>query len=359
MSTPVSASEAKHTPREDLEKKVSKYEFIVQPHVEMAGIKLSENQDSIVAGEKLEPGLVICAEQYLMSYKQSTPATTQHLHDIVSTMPKLHKATLKHYFRLMFPMTEEQMDQQLRFRYKMKPDESKSLLKDIKPTGSKAVNENDEKVTKLFTTTILANEFVDGDKRVVCVVASKFNHSCNPNCVVVLGDGYCNVVVVRQITEGQECTISYTAGSSSESKIDEWMKDTKARQHKIYATWGFKCHCTVCADGLGEVHASLSTFDAKAVKYVDPRPKIVMKRYDPADVRDIEQENIKVIRNNVPEVDKKVVPCVVLINAEKLKIIATHAMCIRGRDCRVATQEEETQHAKFWETHMQRLNKSA
>ncbi|XP_030853044.1 histone-lysine N-methyltransferase SMYD3-like [Strongylocentrotus purpuratus] len=81
--------------------------------------------------------------------------------------------------------------------------------------------------------------------------ASMLNHSCDPNCAWVCDGRKLQIMTVKDVKEGDECTISYV----------DAMKPAKVRQADLKESYHFTCKCVKCIeeinalgpdDGLGE-----------------------------------------------------------------------------------------------------------
>lgn len=92
------------------------------------------------------------------------------------------------------------------------------------------------------------------------------NHSCSPNCILTY-EGTVQVIrCIRSVSKGQELTHSYV----------DLCWPTSARQAHLSATYGFKCACTRCVDGLFfegvDVDAALTAIAPLEPKLSDPPP---------------------------------------------------------------------------------------
>jgi len=84
------------------------------------------------------------------------------------------------------------------------------------------------------------------------VEASKFNHSCYPNCVWTLADNgepdegdHMQIIAVRDIAPGEECTIPYWFFRGR-----AFMGDSRQRRRDyVRETGGFECRCWLCEQG--------------------------------------------------------------------------------------------------------------
>ncbi|ORE11106.1 SET domain-containing protein [Rhizopus microsporus var. microsporus] len=78
--------------------------------------------------------------------------------------------------------------------------------------------------------------------RAIYLYASKFNHSCDPNALVLFGTNGCathlKVNLVRQAEKGEELNISY--GPLATKMV------TELRRKKLYNDYFFECNCNAC-----------------------------------------------------------------------------------------------------------------
>ena len=74
----------------------------------------------------------------------------------------------------------------------------------------------------------------------IFVIASRFNHSCIPNCGRTFVDDYDLMLIFadQSIKKGEEMTISYTAQYESAQQFKSHMN----------SVWKFECKCRVCQD---------------------------------------------------------------------------------------------------------------
>ena len=95
----------------------------------------------------------------------------------------------------------------------------------------------------------------------LCLTASRINHSCLPNAEVCYGNEseWKSFVAYRDITEGEEITISY---------IEIMKPRTERRQ--ILRNWGIDCQCPGCDVNHPDTHAHEYRLKRIALLYQDP-----------------------------------------------------------------------------------------
>ena len=69
--------------------------------------------------------------------------------------------------------------------------------------------------------------------------ASKFNHSCDPNCTVTINGETITITPIKEISPNQECTISYWEGIGK-------IRDLNTRSAIIMRRGLFRCKCSLC-----------------------------------------------------------------------------------------------------------------
>jgi hypothetical protein len=100
-------------------------------------------------------------------------------------------------------------------------------------------------------------------------VMSKFNHSCTPNCHVMIADHYDShkvygVWLHRTVSQGEELTLDYVNHGSVE------YHDKMKEQH------GFVCTCTekyiLDNDKRGDIHVNMSsTFRERNLEFIEEK----------------------------------------------------------------------------------------
>lgn len=114
-------------------------------------------------------------------------------------------------------------------------------------TLSKAVNISTEDLTKVFLS-YLCNAFEGG---LLYEQASRFNHSCNPNCMYTLNDNDDSITIraITSINAGDELTVSYLG-------IFLW-SGRDVRRAKLQRDKYFTCHCSRCDNARMEVASAI------------------------------------------------------------------------------------------------------
>ncbi|XP_030854014.1 histone-lysine N-methyltransferase SMYD3-like [Strongylocentrotus purpuratus] len=106
---------------------------------------------------------------------------------------------------------------------------------------------------------IQCNEFsimdndLNGIAFAIYLRASMANHSCDYNCIVVFDERKLQLRTIKDVKDGEECTISYV----------DVINPAKERQAKLEEEYHFTCKCVKCVeeinasgpvdDGLGEL----------------------------------------------------------------------------------------------------------
>jgi hypothetical protein len=74
---------------------------------------------------------------------------------------------------------------------------------------------------------------------VMCIEASRFNHSCLPNVLHRYSKPFERVFAIRDIKKGEELCTSYI-------QSDIMMKTTRERRKFLFIVWRFECMCELC-----------------------------------------------------------------------------------------------------------------
>jgi hypothetical protein len=119
----------------------------------------------------------------------------------------------------------------------------------VKSLHQGSVNPEDAFLVRLFGDGILQfkyNSFGVGlgfESGGICVTASRFNHSCLPNCThsFVPDHGLMVIGANQTIPVGAELTVTYT-------NAENHTEGFEAFQAHLRATWGFTCSCRACRD---------------------------------------------------------------------------------------------------------------
>ncbi|KAI1298542.1 hypothetical protein F5Y03DRAFT_398085 [Xylaria venustula] len=121
------------------------------------------------------------------------------------------------------------------------------------------------------------------DESAVFLEASRFNHSCDPNCEFsVFGGSYRWVgTAKRDIAEGEEILVDYIPGHTIRIQ----------RIEGLLGTWGFRCGCPKCIRGMDTYTASLIKARNAAAATLTGRPRA--NRY-PKFVDRFEEEKYRV-----------------------------------------------------------------
>ena len=79
------------------------------------------------------------------------------------------------------------------------------------------------------------------DKIYLLIGASKFNHSCFPNCFISVHNGICYISTLMNIKSGDELTLSYNTDDHH-----LLANNPKYRQICLQKQFNFKCQCLAC-----------------------------------------------------------------------------------------------------------------
>ncbi|XP_041481801.1 histone-lysine N-methyltransferase SMYD3-like [Lytechinus variegatus] len=142
-----------------------------------------------------------------------------------------------------FPTSLDQLESHHDKLSDARKDHFQSLLFVLNQCMDGAVLPEPSSLLKMFGA-IICNSFsiCDNDLNGIAVGiylrASMLNHSCNPNCLVVFDGRKLQLRTVKDVKEGEECTISYV----------DIMDPVKERQSELEERYHFTCNCVKCVD---------------------------------------------------------------------------------------------------------------
>eukprot|EP00057_Strongylocentrotus_purpuratus_P014361 XP_011668835.1 PREDICTED: histone-lysine N-methyltransferase SMYD3-like [Strongylocentrotus purpuratus] len=149
-----------------------------------------------------------------------------------------------------FPTTVDQLESHHEKLSDTKRDEFKSLLLLLKFCGEDVLPEPSS-LLKMYGA-IQCNEFsimdndLNGIAFAIYLRASMANHSCDYNCIVVFDERKLQLRTIKDVKDGEECTISYV----------DVINPAKERQAKLEEEYHFTCKCVKCVEeinGFGPV----------------------------------------------------------------------------------------------------------
>eukprot|EP01006_Ploeotia_vitrea_P028125 TRINITY_DN60863_c0_g1_i1.p2 TRINITY_DN60863_c0_g1~~TRINITY_DN60863_c0_g1_i1.p2 ORF type:complete len:210 (+),score=23.25 TRINITY_DN60863_c0_g1_i1:29-631(+) len=103
----------------------------------------------------------------------------------------------------------------------------------------------EEKVVRQLFSVVRTNALeISGEMVGLFLNFSRFNHSCDPNCELVvktgMGTDSVEIFTTKNVSAGEELTISYL-GAVVQAKLSPMQR----RRH-LQERWGFDCTCTLC-----------------------------------------------------------------------------------------------------------------
>lgn len=193
-----------------------------------------DNNDKILAFELISKNEEICICEPIISYYRtaegynSDPKSLLLALNLQSTDNILQILNKLSNFKL-YPNSEEHMILGLR-----------ELYKSGNPT-EEFINELIKQPEHIIKVYIKYNHFNVDNNRYLYLLASKFNHSCNPNCNWKIENGIITIFSLKEILSLEECTISYMG-------IKEFtlIKSSIERQNIILNNCSFICKCKEC-----------------------------------------------------------------------------------------------------------------
>ncbi|XP_030853046.1 histone-lysine N-methyltransferase SMYD3-like [Strongylocentrotus purpuratus] len=144
-----------------------------------------------------------------------------------------------------FPTTVDQLESHLSYA---KKDNIESLLFVLQQFFEEDVLAEPSSLVKMYGV-INCNSFSIYNNDLIAIAsgiylrASMVNHSCDPNCTWVFDGRKLQLRTVKDVTEGEECTISY---------IDN-INPTKERQAELEKRYHFTCKCVRCVEEINSL----------------------------------------------------------------------------------------------------------
>lgn len=207
--------------------KSSKLKYNLTAKDSFKNIKI-ENDEKVVACDFIPKNEQICVCEPIISYYKSNEHTlmpsTLAL-NLISDNDISRLLSIIWEFKLYPDLEEEQMLLKIKEIYNTKEeDQASQMLK---------------RREHLIQVYFQYNHFNNKNNRYLYLFASKFNHSCNPNCNWVIIDGIIKIKSLREINQSEECTLSYIG-------LETLIKSTFNRQNVILENCRFICKCEKC-----------------------------------------------------------------------------------------------------------------
>jgi hypothetical protein len=203
---------------------------------EFRGIQTDgKDAQRLIASKNLRKGEVICIERPFISYNGANDPGDR-LNCALYMLPKKQVIEVLHNcLTNLYPRSREDMTNVFLSRH---PDIVPSLLGGVLFSNPLAL------VHIYFST----NHFIAGDRNLLFSGASKFNHSCYPNCFFTFEGDTITVTVLRDIAQGEECTICYYGGNADYANA----KTVEERKAFINEHGFFECMCVACTRRTGK-----------------------------------------------------------------------------------------------------------
>ena len=182
--------------------------------------------DRITAARDIAPGEELYRGRAFMSYLQAPEMSTAWLTAALCMMTPERLAKLDHYTSTLYPRP---------------PDLVGTISAHFETTREQAAELAKMPVYRICIKA-LSNEFGTGQRRWVYSKASKWNHSCYPNCYRDEKEGVLRVIAIRAIPKGSESTFLYW--DCPEAFADH------PRHRKAYirsTATAFECTCVACS----------------------------------------------------------------------------------------------------------------
>lgn len=208
----------------------------VTPRYMDVNIVEEEKQFKVVANKDLKMGHIICIDWPILSYKDNSkdagtlPLLLSLINNNEGRLNELHEICQKE----LYPHTAEDMHKALKHTYR------NNTLKD--EDLDQMVEQKEHRMIAYSQNAFDSTGYANSDSMVhLYLGASKFNHSCYPNCLLSFDKNRIFICVVRNISTGEECTISYNRDVAFTND-----RNTNKRKSYLKEKYNFDCGCTTC-----------------------------------------------------------------------------------------------------------------
>jgi hypothetical protein len=190
---------------------------------DLVSSSITNDGTQILAVKSIPKNTVIYKGTAILSYNRSEKETSQGL--LCSLALLEHKTISALTLKLLDLWPSACMPEKLQEIYKI--DDLEVI---------KGILKQPEHLIVMWST---FNHFEMDSRKFLFLTASKFNHSCDPNCRWELDSKTSTIVIrsLRDIAVGEPCTISYMVG------METW--DVAARRKALLDLF-FVCECTKC-----------------------------------------------------------------------------------------------------------------
>lgn len=193
-----------------------------------------EKQFKVVANRDVKMGHIICIDWPILSYKDTNigtlPLLLSFINNTEGKLNEIHKVCQKE----LYPHTTHDMYNSLKHTYRNNTIKDKDLAQMVEQKEHRMIAYSQN----AFDSTGYANS--DGMVHLY-LGASKFNHSCYPNCLLSFEGNRVFICVLSNISSGEECTISYNRDVAFTND-----RNTNKRKAYLKEKYNFDCDCTTC-----------------------------------------------------------------------------------------------------------------
>jgi hypothetical protein len=189
------------------------------------------DNDKIIASELILKNTIICVCEPIISYYRPNKLSSKSLLSALNLVPndEIYQILTNIWDFKMYPLKEEDMLSGLKKLYEGSNPDNISMSELIKQP---------QHVIQVY---LKYNHFNGNNNRYLYLLASKFNHSCNPNCRWEISNGIIEIISLREILPFEECTISYI-----DIENFHLTNTTIERQDIIMENYDFICKCKEC-----------------------------------------------------------------------------------------------------------------
>ena len=205
------------------ERLAAKFQYYLSFQDQLFGANVVDNS-RIIATQLIPKGTLIYRGTPVVSYNERVSEKSCRIICVLSGKTDEKVASLSKLLSNLYPRTDEEYYKTLSLCY---PDCTEFRFTQINSIEVKL------KINKFSTR---------GDEFCVYDTGSKFNHSCNPNCIERIDNDNClTVYSAKDLSQGEECFIAYDRGLCL-------VPSTDYRREKLLDGFFFHCQCSKCSE---------------------------------------------------------------------------------------------------------------
>jgi hypothetical protein len=228
--------------------------FDYKPSLVIENVVALENK--VITKSSIPSDQFVCMCYPVITYYQSPEMTGESLFTALSLKPSSYfEKIMSHLFQL-YPREEDDM---LKSFSRICP--SSNITLDM----AKQMIRQREHIIMSYC---YHNAFSVDDQWYLYIEASRFNHSCDPNCEWEIVDNVLSIKSVKQINDGDELTISYGVDGDYNRDVEGYTNGCIRRNYLMKLH--FYCQCPLCINRCNtcdNVNPNNKCSTCKLVKY--------------------------------------------------------------------------------------------